>query len=258
MEKVDNLLQAYHTMAHIMGLTCLYPDSETIYDAHTSSFALLIYQLIILWKHFEPMWLLMQDSPSMFSSTSAFGFYMPHSTIDIGWIPILYYAATRCRVHRIRVHAIRLLERTSHREGIWDAKTAARVARKVIELEERDLDLSLRCCLDDEFPLDEMPNIRQCEEQLKEGKWFVSEERRIKGLEVVMEGAPMDRILLFCDAMSDKEQQGRAGCRTRVMLAEYDVRLQCWRDTEDTGVRIHGNFSTVRRVAESLGGTNTA
>lgn len=44
----------------------------------------------------------------------------------------------KCRNHRIRLQAIKLLYFTIHREGIWDAKIAACVARKVMEIEERD------------------------------------------------------------------------------------------------------------------------
>jgi hypothetical protein len=65
---------------------------------------------------------------------------MSRCIVDIGWIPPLYYTAIRCRIHRVRLHAIRLLESTSHREGICDARISAAVARTVMQLETNDVD----------------------------------------------------------------------------------------------------------------------
>ena len=45
--------------------------------------------------------------------------------------------AVKCRVHRIRIQAIRLLESFSHKEVIWDAKATACITRKVTEIEDR-------------------------------------------------------------------------------------------------------------------------
>ena len=61
---------------------------------------------------------------------------MHRSILDLGWIPLLYFAATKCRVPRLRREALSLLGRTSHREGIWDARIASLVARRVVEVEE--------------------------------------------------------------------------------------------------------------------------
>lgn len=44
----------------------------------------------------------------------------------------------KCRNHRVRLQAVKMLEFTTHREGIWDAKIAACVAQKVMEIEEKD------------------------------------------------------------------------------------------------------------------------
>jgi hypothetical protein len=40
------------------------------------------------------------------------------STIDLGLIAPLYYTAVKCRVHRITLQAIRLLETIFYKEGI--------------------------------------------------------------------------------------------------------------------------------------------
>ena len=115
---------------------------------------------------------------------------MSRSAVDMGWIPVIYYTAVKCRVHRIRLQAIRMLESTSHREGIWDVKTAACVARKVMQIEERDFyndlvtaeDFSLFCSpRPQDLSLPTLP-----------------ESYRLRDVEVVLSGDPMDRILLFC------------------------------------------------------------
>ncbi len=83
---------------------------------------------------------------------------MSRSIADVGWIPPLYYTALKCRVHRVRLQAIRLLESASHREGIWDSKIAAAVARKVMEIEEdgfyRGMDTA------DDFSLSSLPGLQ--------------------------------------------------------------------------------------------------
>ncbi|KAF7958871.1 hypothetical protein EAE96_002400 [Botrytis aclada] len=57
--------------------------------------------------------------------------------IDMGVIGPLYHVVTACRHPVVRRKAVALLERVpSLQEGIWNAGMAARVARKVIELEE--------------------------------------------------------------------------------------------------------------------------
>lgn len=57
--------------------------------------------------------------------------------IDMGVIGPLYHVAGSCRHPLVRRKAIALLERVpSLQEGIWNAGMTARVARKVVELEE--------------------------------------------------------------------------------------------------------------------------
>ena len=59
-------------------------------------------------------------------------------TIDQGWLYHLFFTAIKCRVHRIRQHALRLMRTTSHKEGIWDAAITVRIAKEVVRLEEGD------------------------------------------------------------------------------------------------------------------------
>ncbi len=67
----------------------------------------------------------------------------PHNfTFEMGVIPPLYFVATKCRVPSIRRAAISLLETTTpRREGIWIASLYAAVARRIVQIEEQDLDV---------------------------------------------------------------------------------------------------------------------
>jgi Fungal specific transcription factor domain/Fungal Zn(2)-Cys(6) binuclear cluster domain len=202
-EKAYQLLCIYHTMANIMADTCLRPSDESVFDSHTNQFVLLIRQLANLWTT-SPV----QALPGHLMD-------MSRSVVDMGWIPLLYYAAVKCRVHRIRLQAIRLLECTSHREGIWDAKTAACVARKVMAIEERDFYKDVDTA--DDFPLPSSPRPQDLSLPT------LPESYRIREVEVVLSGAPMDKILLFC-------KQKQEGIDCRVLISEYNVHSQRWID----------------------------
>jgi hypothetical protein len=206
-EKGYQLLCTYHTMANIMADTCLRSRNESIFDSHTNQFVLLIRQLANLWTT--------TSTASPVQALPGHLMDMSRSVVDMGWIPLLYYAAVKCRVHRIRLQAIRLLESTSHREGIWDAKTAACVARKVMEIEETDFYKDVDTA--DDFPLPSSPRPQDLSLPT------LPESYRIREVEVVLSGAPMDKILLFC-------KQKQEGIDCRVLISEYNVHLQCWID----------------------------
>jgi hypothetical protein len=123
---VVRLLYSYHAMARIMAATCLLQD-ETAYDEHIEDFRDLV-------KHCNAMWQFRESNP-MTRPPLIQKMSMAHSMVDIGWIPPLFYTALKCRVLSIRAHAIRLIQFGSHREGVWDSRIAAHVARKVVELE---------------------------------------------------------------------------------------------------------------------------
>ncbi|RMJ04782.1 hypothetical protein CDV36_014548 [Fusarium kuroshium] len=206
LEKAYQVVRVNHTMATIMADTCLHTD-ESIYDAYTDRFLLLITQLTRLWvvsaetEDFSLNWDLM---------------YMPRSIIDIGWIAPLYFTAVKCRIHRIRLQAIKLLPCSGHREGIWDSSIAACVARKVMEMEEGDFYQGLD--LGDDFAMDTLPRPQDLALPL------IPESRRLNEVELELSGAPMDRMLLFC-------KQRQHGVRRRVLVSQYSVLLQLWVDT---------------------------
>ncbi|KAJ8114265.1 hypothetical protein OPT61_g3821 [Boeremia exigua] len=61
-------------------------------------------------------------------------------TFDMTLIPQLFHTATRCRCPTTRREAVALLSRGLPREGLWDAEQHALVARRAIEMEEREVD----------------------------------------------------------------------------------------------------------------------
>jgi hypothetical protein len=56
--------------------------------------------------------------------------------IDTGIIPPLYFVAVKCRHSLIRRRAIACLNVTERQEGIWNSRLTARVAERVMEIEE--------------------------------------------------------------------------------------------------------------------------
>ncbi|KAH6991129.1 hypothetical protein BKA56DRAFT_610688 [Ilyonectria sp. MPI-CAGE-AT-0026] len=205
------ILSGYHTMAKIMLEVCLCPGNESIFDSHTTQFVFLVSTLSELCAEagtYLPTRLCRKLRPGNFVD-------MAHSYVDVGWLPPLYYTAIKCRIHRVRLQAIRLIEISSHREGIWDAETTACIARKVMEIEERDFYRGVD--IDDEFPLSSCPTPRDLSLPL------IPDSYRIHGLEVVLHGDPMESIFLF----REPNQEGRTG---KVLISEYNISSQCWVD----------------------------
>ncbi|KAI0394299.1 hypothetical protein F5Y17DRAFT_428451 [Xylariaceae sp. FL0594] len=126
------LPRAYHTMANILLSSCTWPACETAFDSSNGEFLLLITQLVEIWTaHLaRSVWRLESRGPpqSPFDRSLSVG--------DKGWLPLLYFIAVKCRVHRIRHQAVRLLAKTLHKEGTWNATLVQAVARKIVRLEE--------------------------------------------------------------------------------------------------------------------------
>lgn len=173
------LLESFHTMAFIMAGTCLSFDDETIFDSFTDHFVFLLNRSINLFH--------IGTSHSQISSKLAID--MSRSMADVGWIPPLYYMAIKCRIHRIRLQSIRLLESASHREGIWDSRIATRVARRVMEIEERDASSDLN--ISDEFLLGSFPSKQDLLQPT------ICQECRVNDLRVVLTDNPTDHVLIL-------------------------------------------------------------
>ncbi|KAI4154677.1 MAG: hypothetical protein LQ340_001521 [Diploschistes diacapsis] len=200
------LLRNYHTMASIMVDTSPTPTCEARFDPHAEDFVSIIDRSIGLWK-------IIYNS----KVTQTIYGHPPEEAngiIEMGWIPPLYYVALKCRVHRVRLHAIRLLEASPHREGIWVATIVAAVARKVMQMEEGHFYEGLS--LEDDFPICSSP---------KESHLLLPalpEQRRIQEVQLVLPDDPVGKVLLRY------RQRNEAGL-WEVYEREYDVRCRCWR-----------------------------
>ncbi|ETI23387.1 hypothetical protein G647_05188 [Cladophialophora carrionii CBS 160.54] len=150
MDKVEafacRVLRMYHTMAVIMADTACECDDELQYDRHTAHFLSIIEQALEMRK----VALNGKIREKYFGPEGG----LPHSIGDMGLITPLYYVAVKCRVRRLRVHAIRLLEEEPRKEGIYDAVLVANIVRKVTALEGG---LHRPDPSEDDFPLPELP-----------------------------------------------------------------------------------------------------
>ncbi|KAL9619619.1 MAG: hypothetical protein Q9160_005806 [Pyrenula sp. 1 TL-2023] len=126
------------SLKHILNIflgTCFSPY-EIAYDAHLADFkAIVSYATSLADVHPG------DDSSSSSSSAAEVGGGTVSGsstsfTFEMGIVPNLYWAAIKCRHHAVRWRAIRLLRRCRRREGLWDSALDARVATKVVELEE--------------------------------------------------------------------------------------------------------------------------
>ncbi|KAH8728791.1 hypothetical protein GQ44DRAFT_646673 [Phaeosphaeriaceae sp. PMI808] len=118
-----NLLKAQHYIMYIFIARALL-QKQTEFDQHLEDFKAVI-------KHSK----VYIDAMDNATSVPAANF-----TLDMTVILGLYMAACRCRCPTTRREAVSLLERNLPREGLWDAKQHLIVAKRVIELEESELD----------------------------------------------------------------------------------------------------------------------
>lgn len=146
-------LRLYYKMTYIMAETCLWSSSESAYDPHTDLFAALLAHTIETWELFNS-----SDTEALLGhQNEAF-----KCSLDLGGSSPLHYTALKCRVHCIRLHAVRLIDAISHKAGIWDATLTAAAARKVVEIEEGGFYTSRerRVLIDDNFHLSSVPEGR--------------------------------------------------------------------------------------------------
>ncbi|KAI0152838.1 hypothetical protein GGR57DRAFT_159877 [Xylariaceae sp. FL1272] len=125
------ILAAYHTMASILVNTLTWPACETIYDFHTNKWLTLITQLIGMYNDHRTdgtQWHhdLMREVPDKVSATTG----------DKGCIPLIYFVGIKCRIHRIRMQALKILNAIPHKEGMWDSDLISAVLEEVMRIEE--------------------------------------------------------------------------------------------------------------------------
>lgn len=202
------LLLLHHQMLTIMADLCLLPRNEVIFDAHTDSFLRLINHAVDLWAY------TLSTNPPRPKLLPGQFLNMSNSITDKGWVAALYYTAVKCRVHRIRLQAVRFLQSSHHREGFWDSFIMAAVARKVMEIEERDYYHDINP-LDNVFSLTSSPT-----------SWDLSlptlpESYRLRGVEAILSGCPVNRVLLLCNQRQGMEDR-------KIQIGEYDILTQRW------------------------------
>ena len=203
------ILYLQYIMAKIMIHTCLWPTRDSIFDLRTEDFVSLLSVAINLRSASR------SASEVLLGSTDG----MSKSMADIGWIPALYYTAIKCRIHRIRLQAVKLLESTTpHREGIWDGEILSRVARKVMEIEERDFYSDVYAT--DDFYIGSYPEKRD----------FLlpalPNTHRMHEVRVLLADDPLGNTVLLCKR---KEDDGS----WTVIANEFDSLSQCWREVKD-------------------------
>ncbi|KAH8721747.1 hypothetical protein BGZ61DRAFT_571860 [Ilyonectria robusta] len=172
------LLRVYYTMTRIMMESAVDPRSETVFDNYTDEFASIITQADGLRRS-------ILSNPDL-GDLPPHRPDMPQSIADMGWLPPLYYTALKCRVHRLRVHAIELLRSMPHREGIWDANIAALIAQNVMVIEEG--------CSHNLFPLQDHSDITKVSNGCSGPVPLTPESFRIRDIEIELPNNPLGNI----------------------------------------------------------------
>ncbi|KAL2076258.1 hypothetical protein VTL71DRAFT_1201, partial [Oculimacula yallundae] len=206
-QKVGYLLTSYHSLACIMVDTALQPNVESFYDSQTTKFGQLVKQLADLQT--------ISSSQPGLRRLPGHLMDMQSSITDMGWLPVLFFIAIKCRKYEIRYQVVKLLESTSHREGLWDAKTMVCVVRKVIEIEEADFS-------NDFVETDDYSRYGFIKNVFSDFP-CPSDSHRLRGVEVNLVGAPMHTIKLFCRRFEN-------GNWCRILLSEYRISTQQWTD----------------------------
>lgn len=196
------MLALYHTMAKIMAATALRGVDEMIFDDHLQDFELLLKQATILCDRMA------SEMAQAFRRKVAI---MPgHNTftIDMGFIPPLYYALAKCRQPNLRRKILELLQRVPHREGAWDGPTVIRMGKILLKLEEGriydGIDIIPCCSLSDPSIPDDLPVLPMS--------------RRFNNINVALPDSADGKATLFC-----RRYEGYGLWESKV--AEFDVTL---------------------------------
>lgn len=124
-EQAISILQIQHKVAVILIATCLYAE-ETIFDRYNAEFERIVSLADDLIKN------------GGVADNKGFRFQL-----DLGIIQPLYFAATKCRSHYLRFHAISLLYSVPYPEGVWDGFVSAKIAERVMAIEEEKMGSSI-------------------------------------------------------------------------------------------------------------------
>lgn len=206
------LLRIYYLVAVILAGTCLETSSQLASDRYDSQFLAIISNSIDIYDIRRVAEI--QSTTGHLDPESS----SPNSVSDLGWIAPLYFAATKCRNHRIRHQAIRLLQLKPHKEGIWSSTLAVVTAKQVVEIEEGNF---YRNIGKDDFDELTAPTVEDL------AAATLPDERRLRTLNIML---PDDRAGKLLLRTSRKEQSGMITCISK----EYDLLSQLWGNVPGT------------------------
>lgn len=205
----DHALRSHHAMATIIVASCISPQGPAV-DACTAGFlSILTHSLGIL--DLRRSTTFEQLHKKMYGTAVPQG---PDHVIEMGWIPPLYYTAVNCRIPHLRFQAIRLLERSPHREGVWAAPIMAAIARKVMRIE--DSESYDKLCNKQDFAWDVLPTKANCVLPP------IDEYRMFHNVQIVLPDEPAGDVVIRC------ERRRRSGGWELIERA-YDVPCARWR-----------------------------
>ncbi|KUJ08975.1 uncharacterized protein LY89DRAFT_658031 [Mollisia scopiformis] len=178
------VLHLYHTMATIMANTCISSTSQSTFDPQLHHFISIITQYIEVWK------IVMSNPITIILPAHGLSTEISDSVAEMGGVLPLYYTALKCRNHRVRLQAIKLMRSIPHKEGMWDVKIAATIATQVMEIEEGDFYKNIE--IDDNFALSSLP----MEQDLVLP--VLPELYRLHEVQVVLPDSDSEKVALIC------------------------------------------------------------
>ncbi|KAI1259456.1 hypothetical protein F5Y18DRAFT_297537 [Xylariaceae sp. FL1019] len=220
--KIILVLSMYHAMATIMAHTSLRPGDEAAFDSHTRLFLFIMEQMACLLSFPEDTEEWTHSMPFIRSKTpTSSQFDIARSMVDVGCLAQIYYTAIKCRNHSIRLRAVTCLDLLCHREGLWDARITSIIARKVMDLEEQGYygTFAPKDTLSTKAQALTLP-LLQADPSLMSLP-VLPESQRLRDVGIVYSGAPLDKVLLFC-------QGKHGGSDGRVCIGEYNVASNSW------------------------------
>lgn len=111
--------------------SCMADETQMLFDAHLAGFQAIVANARCVVDSL--------DLDSRRTRVPTFG-AAANFTFDTSFIPTLFYAAIRCRCPVTRRAAVSLLASNLPREGLWDPAQYRKVAERVIEIEEQEVD----------------------------------------------------------------------------------------------------------------------
>lgn len=212
------LLRLYHSMATIMVSTCTSPYDEMVYDSYVPGFVSILRQSMALWKLVLPE----LDQPPCLHEPEL---PMPSFTVDMGFIPPVYYTALKCRIPAIRRRAVNLLLAAPHREGVWDGVMVAYLARHVIEMEEGDFYKNF--LINEDFdPLSDIDDVTPGEIPL------IPQLARINSAEVILPDGVGSKATMICKYRTSERHQSWESKTTEFDLIFDDISTNCTLDCQ--------------------------